>query len=70
MQKLCIRAVCKKGQTTPSECLFEELKVHTFPDLITHELTKFGYKVMNKLYEAFPVVVYAGKAWTQVLTGY
>ena len=34
----------------PSECLFEELKVHTFPDLITHELAKFGYKVMNKLY--------------------
>ena len=22
------------------------------------------------IYEAFPVVVYAGKAWTQVLTGY
>ena len=50
IQDACVRIVCKASKWASVNALYKQLQTLRFPELITLELAKYGYKISSKLY--------------------
>ena len=50
IQDACIRIVCKTSKWASVNALYKQLQTLQFPELITLELAKYGYKISSRLY--------------------
>ena len=52
IQDACIRIVCKTSKWASVNALYKQLQTLQFPELITLELAKYGYKISSRLYSS------------------
>ena len=50
IQDACIWIVCKTSKWASVNALYKQLQTLQFPELITLELAKYGYKISSRLY--------------------